>query len=1749
MNIERTSFNNIKEFLEYMYDATTNGYDNPFEFHAEIHGEQMDFHIYRLGYNFTFNKNNVNQVLSLCTSNDTYTQVILGFCINVENGTILTPPKRCKGLIIYDRGVLSNFGTISMYARGCVAEGQNIYLTDTEFVPAVGGAGGAALRTAGTQNGVSGVPNYSNGQKGKDGTNRGTGGGGSGSIRNYVAVMTSGAGAAGTSYSGGSGGGAAAADRGTGGAALSGSPNGGKGGNARHSGMTDANTQNGVNSGSTNGWGQGATGGQGNPAGANVCSHAEWYTPIQDEGTGGLLIIFCKNLYNKGKITADGVPAKYITITKWTGSQGTGGAQYTGGSSGGGSVNIFCDTMYRGAKLGAITANGGKSQNSGTNVSTVGGAGGNGSISIDYKSFYTADIYDQNKEYEYITRDFLYKGRNEQYFTFYAGNTYTIEIWGARGSSDDGDNYDRKVNGSYGSYVYTTYKPLVTTKATLVVGESGGCGGNSGWPEENYTENSWANETEQRSHYFTNTSGGSSYIEINGKKLVQAIGGASGTSHGHESSFFSTQTVDASRCTQVNSIAECDVYKNSNEYIYTDFISMNFTSIMIFTIPASRTMEFTWESSNNEGFLEFRAIEFTSAYDSNMQYDTFRYKSGTSGTFKFTVGNGTIYAIQAKSSVPVSFTCSISDVSDATHFHYTSESICTHTSSGSVNQYHDSYRVDEIVRPASVNIIPADSITDTVAIPSKAGYHGMIRISYYDDIDNLYEPFNTHEENYTGSTKRITLVPDRLGPHWLKTEFILECWGAAGYSNDSDSVHFGNYVKGSLFITEPTPLYLNVGGKGTFDNAGWNGGKQSYMLFNNTYGYGCSGGNTDISLYGEDNSTEWNTEEHLNNIILMAIGGNPKIVSTTEINAYIINNMANDYKANFNYTSITTTSVYGRATSVKGRDTAPVCLVIKPKVTGTLHFWSTNQTNDSYGYVTGATTVGNDDGGDSTNFSISITVNAGSIYYLRDGSYSSGAISNNFNATFPESQIYVLVNGNLAEVKLNTHTIYLDKHYTDIVHDVFVNTETQQHINNGNGKIKITKIGEKKHDDYIFDPLSERLYNNDDVINSDNVRTIIASNINGEEYDESYSLILSDFNIDSETIQSESLPVSPIENDSVVLLDTNTKGLYGTIIQPGNYIDIEINGSNGYANSESNRSKASLLKGRIIVEHSDSPLTLYSLIGYGGGDGGPSGFTSTYTPYYYANCGAGYKGGDGAFLYDESFNVLMAASGGGGMSGGGDNANSANFVGPKGGDADHDGLTERPSSDESVPSVNGGGGKSDGTGGLAAYWQADDTNKYHAASCGGGGGAGWPAGGGGGGASGNSTSSYVRTDSRLGGRERPWQCLEQSYTRGQDSTIEYVYLDDPLNPGNSLPVPYGKGGTGGENDTYCPLAAYHKGTGTGGGGAGGSHYFDSSIQNQECSINSFDTCHVKITATEFTEMLRISYNKPKYSQLDIQDIYNYQYTGETQEITLNRGIYLFECWGANDGSNTVKGGYSAGICLLETETDIFINVGGHGEHTDDETIAFPHIAQGGFNGGGNAYMYHSSGSNSRKCYAGGGASDVRIGSNDIDARIIVAGGAGGVYNQSDPTKTYKGYGGGDNSIYYSFGHSEKGIINTELCATQESSGINANNSNGATIYESNVYYYDTPGGGGGWYGGGANRNDIKQSAAGGSGYVYTKDTAQYYNNRQLFNKSMYLANTINASGISNIPQCPDNIGHGFVRISKIETTARFTFDD
>lgn len=269
------------------------------------------------------------------------------------------------------------------------------------------------------------------------------------------------------------------------------------------------------------------------------------------------------------------------------------------------------------------------------------------------------------------------------------------------------------------------------------------------------------------------------------------------------------------------------------------------------------------------------------------------------------------------------------------------------------------------------------------------------------------------------------------------------------------------------------------------------------------------------------------------------------------------------------------------------------------------------------------------------------------------------------------------------------------------------------------------------------------------------------------------------------------------------------------------------------------------------------------------------------------------------------------------------------------------------------------------------------------------------------------------------------------------------------------------------------------------------------------------------------------------SNIKTGDILNFDYTGAVQSITLPKGTYKLECWGAQGGYSSSnsgievgmggKGGYSVGTITLNQKTPIYIYAGGVG------SISGNGKADGGFPNGGSSWAS----STSEGAGGGGGSSDIRIGTNSLHARVIVAGGGGGGGEDNETG----GYGGGETG-----GTSDSGTPGSQT-APSGYFGIGGHTS------------YDGGGGGGGWYGacpaGGqttpatSNSGDDTSGSPGGSGYVYTSSTAKNYPNGCLVNSTHYLTNAKTIAGNNSFisPTGSSETGHsgnGYCRITVIE---------
>ena len=264
----------------------------------------------------------------------------------ISRSVVVSPTRRCRGMLIFVDGDATISGSISMTCRGAKFTGSEAsfsvlnppYLGDywsTQLFPSASylsrvfavGAAGAAAPIAGAA-----------GIAGSAGVFGRSGGGGSGGSSPTVGAL----GTAGTSFSGGTGGGGGSNN--PGGAGGAGVVFGGSGGVG----------------------GPNAGGGAGNPNGTGGTATGE--------GTGGLLILIVRGnlrIGPNGSISANGIAGNNAVSAN---------AISGGGGSGGGVLYVY----YGGTLTnnGTVSSNGGNGGAAGLTTGTQGGAGGAGTAII-----------------------------------------------------------------------------------------------------------------------------------------------------------------------------------------------------------------------------------------------------------------------------------------------------------------------------------------------------------------------------------------------------------------------------------------------------------------------------------------------------------------------------------------------------------------------------------------------------------------------------------------------------------------------------------------------------------------------------------------------------------------------------------------------------------------------------------------------------------------------------------------------------------------------------------------------------------------------------------------------------------------------------------------------------------------------------------------------------------------------------------------------------------------------------------------------------------------------------------------------------------------------------------------------------------------------------------------------------------------------------------------------------------------------
>lgn len=338
-------FDTIYDFAKWCCNNKTGTFTET----VNIHGEELSFDVYIEKQILFSTQEKINEFFILCTQEDANTQLIISDKILINEGLILIPPYRCKGLILFVN-TLSNNGTISMTARGSSAEGNDLYLyklnDEYQIVPKEGALGSDSYSRRGS--------GANAGQPGHDGIGRQTGGGGAGgqahgdttSTINYLG------GGHGSSYSGGAGGGGVDINW-SGYSYTQNRPDPGTGAGsdafaARYS---------------SSWYNRNAGGGAGNPGGRGRYASGYNVNFNGEDGTGGLIVIYVNNFLSYGNYSSNG-------------SKG-GNANASGGGSGGGSINIFYTNEMPDDVFSVSGGSGG------TGGEATGAKGGDGTFSRD----------------------------------------------------------------------------------------------------------------------------------------------------------------------------------------------------------------------------------------------------------------------------------------------------------------------------------------------------------------------------------------------------------------------------------------------------------------------------------------------------------------------------------------------------------------------------------------------------------------------------------------------------------------------------------------------------------------------------------------------------------------------------------------------------------------------------------------------------------------------------------------------------------------------------------------------------------------------------------------------------------------------------------------------------------------------------------------------------------------------------------------------------------------------------------------------------------------------------------------------------------------------------------------------------------------------------------------------------------------------------------------------------------------------
>lgn len=266
----------------------------------------------------------------------------------------------------------------------------------------------------------------------------------------------------------------------------------------------------------------------------------------------------------------------------------------------------------------------------------------------------------------------------------------------------------------------------------------------------------------------------------------------------------------------------------------------------------------------------------------------------------------------------------------------------------------------------------------------------------------------------------------------------------------------------------------------------------------------------------------------------------------------------------------------------------------------------------------------------------------------------------------------------------------------------------------------------------------------------------------------------------------------------------------------------------------------------------------------------------------------------------------------------------------------------------------------------------------------------------------------------------------------------------------------------------------------------------------------------------------------------------FDYTGNIQTVTLTKGTYVLEVWGAQGGygmNDTYRGGYggySVGTITLTESTTLYIAIGGQGGNGVSKVNT---LNAGGYNGGGNTY-----GTTSKYLGSGGGATHIATIDgilstlSDSTSNILIVSGGGGA-------------GGYESASYHSTGGDAGGYIGNDGTTTNTShvTGKGGTQTEGGTGLSSGSFGQggnatsNSIGGGGGFYGGGVGK--YSSGSGGGSGYIgntlLTSKVMYCYNCSESNEESTKTVSTtcVSEEATSNCAK----MGNGYARITSSAT--------